>query len=45
MPLRKPATAGFFVGGESEGFPRLAKHWACYFGKRRNFIVYSDGYS
>ena len=23
MPLRKPAVAGFFVGGESEGFPRL----------------------
>lgn len=26
MPLRQPATAGFFVGGESEGFPRLASH-------------------
>jgi len=23
MPLRQPATAGFFVGGESVGFPRL----------------------
>ena len=23
MPLRKPAVAGFFVDGESEGFPRL----------------------